>query len=762
MFSQTLNCILSFSILCAVSWLVAADVLRLRDPLDRAVGAFVCGASFIVIALEISSPYFFAPVLPLEYFAFFALVLYHHFGKKKNDVETATGSSREAGHSPVISLPIKILIAVACAVFFANFVFALVTPPAPTDAFLDHLVFPAEWLRAAHITLVQTLSPDQATTYYPGNGELLYLRLMMPLHDDLLAGLLEPLSLVFAALACVRIGLRAGLDRNAAFGAAALAVMAPGVINLTQQFGVDMFFAASLLCSTAFLLPADESENTYAEIIVAGLAAGLAVGTKYVGVPFAVLLIPLLLIKRKRMSRPVAVVLFSAAAAATCGYWYIRNIILTGSPFYPMGFDIGGIEFFRGAFNRSAMFNSYLHIPVQDVSYLGSIISGLIAGKWLLAAAALLFVAGALTAKNTISRVVAVILILSVAAAGFISYSGTGVLAAAVPFLPLLAAAAYAIIISAVMRDRPRRLHYTLWLAPLFILFYWYVNPYNTANNYRFTIPAVFIAFVALAAVVGARERRWNHWAIASLAVPALAANYVSLSRISRFFHDAVSNAPTDAWYNLGMRTGIFAALVFAASALAVWASRARRRTVAAAFVLLALAATGAFLNTKKHFMDEGRYKWYAGHYLAQGWSWLEAAIRVPATIAYAGNCSPYGLYGNGFKNTVVYINTDGRTGRIFHDYEIGARKAAAYAPPTESVGLNYIFRGNRDYDRWRQALRRERVDLLFVSREFYRGVISDPVELTWAVENPRDFKLAYHRGDVFIFMLLDHRRSAP
>lgn len=752
-------CIVSLLAISVAGRQLARDALGIRGAPGAAIAAFVCSASLIVCAS------FIGLILPYYYVAIPALVaaaLIAHKLMKGGNSAPHSRDSLGPDDNRRLSFPVTAVLVIAGAVVFSHTVFALVTPPAPTDAFLDHLVFPAEWLKASKITMVQTLSPDQATTYYPANGELLYLWLMQPLGDDLITGLLEAVSLVFAALACVRIGRRLGLAANTAVAAAALAAMTPGAVNLTQQFGVDMFFAAAFLCSIAFLLPGGDPKSSRGEIVAAGLAAGLAVGTKYVGVPFALLLLPLVFMKRQNMSRPAAAAVFTAAAASTCAFWYFRNLAVTGSPFYPMGFDIAGIEIFRGAFDRAAMYNSYLHIPVDNIPYLITTVSELIAGRWLLACGLLAFAGGAILSKRPVA-VAAGVALAAVAAAGYIAVaSGGEATGAAFPILPAAAAAAFAAAVSSVLRRQPWWRHYTLWLAPLFILFYWYVNPYNTANNHRFVIPAVFIASLALAAVLEMHGKKWAQWTLAALAVPAAAATHDSLSRILRFFSDAAEAWPEEAWYRLGLQTGLTAALaiVFILAAAAAW--RGNRRAPAAALLLAATAAFALFLPLKSAFMEEGRYRWYAGHYLAHGWQWLDEAISVPATIAYAGNCSPYGLYGDRLENRVVYINTDGRTDLLFHDYELEYRNNPGYIRPVESVGLNHMFRGRRDYDGWREALRREGVDLLFVSREFYRGVISDTVELEWAIQNPRDFRPAYRRGDVFIFMLVHGSGTKP
>ncbi len=67
------------------------------------------------------------------------------------------------------------------------------------------------------------------------------------------------------------------------------------------------------------------------------LAAGLAIGTKTTTLPLALLVLVLAFVaarrELRRLARPLA--LAGAAALALGGYWYLRNLVDHGSPFWP-------------------------------------------------------------------------------------------------------------------------------------------------------------------------------------------------------------------------------------------------------------------------------------------------------------------------------------------------------------------------------------------------------------------------------------------
>ncbi|MEW5946908.1 MAG: hypothetical protein AB1742_11990, partial [bacterium] len=200
------------------------------------------------------------------------------------------------------------------------------------------------------------------------------------------------------------------------------------------------------------------------------------------------------------------------------------------------------------------------------------------------------------------------------------------------------------------------------------------------------------------------------------------------------------------------------------------WAATALLTLSASTFVLVRLMrpATALFMGTlgtaffftmvwaKGVYMEEHRYDWYAGHFLARGWSALDANVKRGARIAYAGNSSPYGLYGSRLMNDVLYVNVDG-SDKNFHDYarELAAdrrvRRPGEYRI-RDSLGLFWIFRGERDFRKWYAALLRKEVDYLFVSRHFYRGIVETTVEEAWAEAEPELFRLKFHDGDIRIY----------
>jgi len=117
----------------------------------------------------------------------------------------------------------------------------------------------------------------------------------------------------------------------------------------------DLIVAALVLSGVLFLLRSlgpDSRRNTRVwEISLAGLSLGLAAGTKYTILPFVAVLtlivVTLILVRGSRVrarargdrirgnaARTIAV--FAVSLALPSAFWYVRNLLVTGSPVAPL------------------------------------------------------------------------------------------------------------------------------------------------------------------------------------------------------------------------------------------------------------------------------------------------------------------------------------------------------------------------------------------------------------------------------------------
>jgi hypothetical protein len=253
-----------------------------------------------------------------------------------------------------------VLLAAAGAEVLWRLVVAYLMPPYAADALWYHLTTVAGWLQEDRI------GPSQLSiwsTVYPVNGELLFTWPALLLGTDTFV---DAVQLPFAALGSVAvagIGRTAGLSRRGATAAGCLFLLTPIVLSQSTASYTDLvfiaFFLSALHFSLRFLthLREGQAAEYLMPLLLAGLAGGLALGTKtlgivYVGVLSALVLAHLVaagLTRRATVRRLGSwLVVFFVAVLALGSYRYIETWIRFGNPFFPVRIRALGIEFFHG------------------------------------------------------------------------------------------------------------------------------------------------------------------------------------------------------------------------------------------------------------------------------------------------------------------------------------------------------------------------------------------------------------------------------
>ena len=243
------------------------------------------------------------------------------------------------------------------------------------DTLSYHLHMPATWMHDRRIGIVPAVFGDPSPAYAPANLELWFLFLLAPLRSDYLAGVGQ---LPFAALAACAIvtALRdSHTSRATAIACAVLFLLIPEVWTQMPTAMTDLGFAACLLASLPFALRVWTSDvPRRGDLLAAATAIGLAIGTKYAAVALAVLFVTLTaggwLQRRPLDFRGAALAL--ALILATGGFWYVRNAVVTGNPFYPVAV-VPGLHL-PALYGRAEMRAWDYHVPVGDFKALGSML----------------------------------------------------------------------------------------------------------------------------------------------------------------------------------------------------------------------------------------------------------------------------------------------------------------------------------------------------------------------------------------------------
>ena len=186
--------------------------------------------------------------------------------------------------------------------------------------------------------------------------------------------------------------------------AAALFCLSPVVVAELSKAYVDVAFGCFFLIALNAALAFHHAPSG-GKTLQFAIALGIFAGTKMPGLVFSLLiLLPLFAVllfsasRRGARTAPVCPGRVAALLAAGCalflaagGWWYVRNLLATGNPVFPLNVDLFGISFFEGAYDRSAL-------PPSNVTTLLDLHTPHF--LWLLSAGALLTAGAALLARD--------------------------------------------------------------------------------------------------------------------------------------------------------------------------------------------------------------------------------------------------------------------------------------------------------------------------------------------------------------------------
>ena len=213
------------------------------------------------------------------------------------------------------------------------------------DTLWYHMPLATRFAHGSHFGTIDYFDPIFFASYYPANSEVFHAVGLLAFGRDILSPLVNLgwLSLGLAGAYC--IGRPYGLGPQSLIGGA----IALGAQNLVEfQAGEalnDIAGVACILAGVAILVNGAKSTEAGVPVpalAVAGLAAGLAAGTKLSFLAPVVALFVGLVAVAGRGARVRTAACFGLPALVTAGYWYVRNLFAIGNPipytsFGPLG-----------------------------------------------------------------------------------------------------------------------------------------------------------------------------------------------------------------------------------------------------------------------------------------------------------------------------------------------------------------------------------------------------------------------------------------
>jgi hypothetical protein len=193
--------------------------------------------------------------------------------------------------------------------------------------------------------------PGQAQGNYPQYGDLLLLALVLPWHSLAFVRYADPPLLALAALAVYGTAreLRAPVIASA-LSALAVTTIGPALAPALSDVLADPTFLAGFSAGALFLVRHWRT-GARGDLVLAGVGLGLALGTKWYGLPDVPLLIAAwvavaLVVRRhpRRIGSDAA--LLVGVIALSGGIWLLRNLILTGNPVFDYRVHPFGVTIF--------------------------------------------------------------------------------------------------------------------------------------------------------------------------------------------------------------------------------------------------------------------------------------------------------------------------------------------------------------------------------------------------------------------------------
>jgi hypothetical protein len=208
------------------------------------------------------------------------------------------------------------------------------------DSLWYHMPFATEMAKSHSVTGIHYTETVFTNWFYPQNSELLHSVGILLTERDALSLFLNFGWLAIAFLAAWCIG--------RPYGVGALSLVAAAIVLSSHTLVVrepgaaknDVMAAALLLAAIAILVNretylarvATGPAPQFASLAVAGLATGMAVGTKSTALAMAAALTVAAIALAPAGRRWAAAAWWSLAALAGGSYWYLRNLIVVGNP----------------------------------------------------------------------------------------------------------------------------------------------------------------------------------------------------------------------------------------------------------------------------------------------------------------------------------------------------------------------------------------------------------------------------------------------
>lgn len=207
--------------------------------------------------------------------------------------------------------------------------------PTQFDSLGYHLPLINHWIQDGSL-----FSPKCSNWFLPANNEAVAFWFVAPFSGDFLVALNNVPVVLVLAFATFRLGESLGLPTLVSHGTTVIALLVRPVWHQILDASNDLAVVAYFIAALVYLLRYSKFQQR-CDMVFFGLCLGLLAGVKYFAIGYAILLLCqwflVRLFQRQLKSdffRQAGCIL--ATSCLTGGYWYIRNLVVSGSPIYPL------------------------------------------------------------------------------------------------------------------------------------------------------------------------------------------------------------------------------------------------------------------------------------------------------------------------------------------------------------------------------------------------------------------------------------------
>ncbi len=209
----------------------------------------------------------------------------------------------------------------------------LLRPPLSWDSLMYHLFLAATWLQRGGFGLVAARAPITSYLLMPADGSVWLWWWMAPSHSEIYVNLAYAPAWLLLGLATGAVARHLGARRHWPV-ASFLVVLTPTVLRFLATQYVDILLGAALVSATYFTFRWLDRPS-WRDALLAGTGAGLALGSKFLGLPFAAALggMSVVFLRRPLGKRLAQLAAALGLALLLGGYFYARNVTLGGGLF---------------------------------------------------------------------------------------------------------------------------------------------------------------------------------------------------------------------------------------------------------------------------------------------------------------------------------------------------------------------------------------------------------------------------------------------